>query len=323
MARSELSALFVAACFVSSTAMAAQFTSFSVPGAKNTIAVAINASGVVTGSYSVHGDKQAGFFRTPDGTITTFAVPGFKSTDPAAINDAGWIVGYSGAEKSFVRKPDGSVETFQIDGAVYTTATAINAAGYVSGTFSNADHSSGSFLRAPDGTLTVVSVSNDEETSVYGLNDDNVLVGQIGFGESTHGFVLNNGKVTTLGTGTSVTAINNSGIAAGVTMAPNDNSRAFTVNAHGHVKPFGPKFSDIEVARVDQHGGVAGYYLDRHSRFHGFVFAGGQFVKIDEPDAGRRAPFAGTRVLDINAAGALTGFFASNRYRNTAFVWTP
>jgi hypothetical protein len=303
--------------------MAAQFTSFSVPGAKNTIAVAINAPGVVTGSYSLHGDRQAGFFRTADGTITTFTVPGFKSTNPTAINDAGSIAGYSDAEKSFVRKPDGSFETFQIDGAAYTTATAINAAGYVSGTFSNADHSGGSFLRAPDGTLTIVSVSNDEETSLYGLNDSNVMVGQIGFGEATHGFLLSGSDVTTLGTGTSVTAINNSGTGAGVTMAPNDNSRAFTVSANGHVKPFGPKFSDIEVTRVDQNGNVVGFCLDKHSRFHGFVFAGGQFVKIDEPDAGRRTPFSGTRVLDINASGVLTGFFASNRYRNTAFIRTP
>jgi uncharacterized membrane protein len=170
MSRSGLRALVVAACLVSTTAMAAEFVSFTAPGAKSTQAVAINDSGTVVGFYSVHG-KRAGFLRAPDGTITTFTIAGLKDVIPAAINAAGWIAGYSGAEQSFVRKPDGSVETFQIDGARYTTATAINANGYISGTYSNADNSSGSFLRAPDGTLSLVSASDDRETSVYGLND--------------------------------------------------------------------------------------------------------------------------------------------------------
>jgi hypothetical protein len=323
MSRSGLSALLLAACLVSSAAIAGQFTSFTVPGAKNTEAVAINASGTVTGFYSLRAGKQAGFLRAPGGTITTFSVPGFRSTVPTAINDAGWVAGYSGKEQSFVRKPDGSVETFQVDGARYTTAIAINAAGAVAGTYSNADNSGGSFLRAPDGTLTIVSASGSQTTSVYGLNDADVMVGQLGFGEQAQGFVLDGGSVKTLDPSTSLTAINNSGTAAGVTMAPNDDSRAFTFTARGRVKPFGPKVSDIEVARIDANGNVAGTYLDRHSIFHGFVYSGGQFTAIDEPDAGHRQPFAGTHVLGVNDSGVVTGIFVSNRYRNTAFIWTP
>jgi len=324
MSRYGLGALLVAACLVSSAATAGQFTSFTVPVAKNTVATAINASGAVAGFYSTTAHKDGGFVRTPDGMITTFSAPGLKSTTPTAINDAGTVTGYSGAELSFVRKPDGSFEVFQIDGARYTTATAINAQGYVSGTFSNADNSGGSFLRAPDGTLSIVSASNDAETSVYGLNDANVMVGQIGFGSSPQGFVLSGGNVTTLDAGTSLTTINNSGLAAGVLVRDNDDTRGFTLNAHGRVKPFGPKVSDMDVEHIDGAGNVVGDYLDRRSRFHGFVYsAAGVFTRIDEPDAGHRQPFAGTRITGINDGGILAGFYVSNRYRNTAFIWTP
>ncbi len=324
MSRSCLSALLVAACLVSGAATAGQFTSFKVPGAKDTQAAAINASGTVAGFYSLTAKKEAGFLRTPDGAIATFSAPGLKSTIPQAINDAGWIAGYSGAKQSFVRKPDGSFDIFQVDGARYTTATAINAQGYVSGTFSNADNSGGSFLRAPDGTLAIVSASSDAATSVYGLNDANAMVGQIGFGETPQGFVLQDGHATTLDAGTSLAAINNAGQAAGVLLADNDNSRAFTLTAQGRVKPFGPKVSDIDVARIDAAGDVVGSYLDKHSIFHGFVYSGGRFAKLDEPDAGHKVPFAGTHLRGINDSGVVTGILVSDHgYRNTAFIWTP
>jgi hypothetical protein len=135
--------------------------------------------------------------------------------------------------------------------------------------------------------------------------------------------VLDGATVKLLDVGTSVAAINNSGAAAGVTIAANDNSRAFRLNAHGHALPFGPRFSDVDVSRIDSFGNVVGTYLDKRSRFHGFVFASGQFVKIDEPDAGKRAPFSGTKVFDVNSSGVLTGIFVSNRYRDTAFIRTP
>ena len=120
------------------------------------------------------------------------------------------------------------------------------------------------------------------------------------------------------------TTINNSGLAAGILVRDNDDTRGFILNAHGRVKPFGPKVSDMDVEHIDGAGNVVGDYLDRRSRFHGFVYsAGGVFTRIDEPDAGHRQPFAGTRITGINDSGVLTGFYVSNRYKNTAFIWTP
>lgn len=315
--------VFAAALIFASAAEAGQFTHITIDGAKGTTAVAINASGAVAGFYTVKREREAGFLRAPDGTVTTFHVPRLKNTIPDAINDSGTIAGYSGEEQSFVRKPDGSFEVFQIDGARWTTATEINAAGYVSGTFSNADHSGGSFLRAPDGTITIVSASADKATSVYGLNDGNAMVGQLGFGSFPQGFILSGGNVTTLDAGTSITAINGSGTVAGLLLGE-ARSQGFTRGTDGHVKPFGPKFEDMDVAAIDAAGHVAGSYFDRHSKSHGFLYSQADgFVKLDDPAAGRKQPFAGTRVTGINDSGVAVGYSLSNKYRNTAFIWTP
>lgn len=304
---------------------AGTFTSFKVPGAKDTAATAVNASGTVAGYYRVQGQKQAGFLRAPDGTLTTFSAPGLKSTIPEAINDGGAVAGYSGEELSFLRKPDGSFEIFQVAGARYTTATAVNAAGFVSGTFLNPDHSSGSFLRAPDGTIAIVSASAEEATSVYALNDGGVMVGQLGFGASPQGFLLfPDQSVRTLGPGTSVSAINNHGWAAGVLFDDGPPARGFTLKPHGRIKPFGPRVDDMEIAQIDSADNVAGTYLDRHSIFRGFVYSRtGTFTKIDAPDAGRRQPFAGTKVRGMNGSGTVVGAYLRNNYRSTAFIWMP
>src|ERR1700742_5190437 len=139
MSRSGLCALRVAICLVSSAAAAGHFTTFTVPGATDTQATAINAVGTVTGFYSVHGQKQ-GFVRATDGTITTFAAPGLADVVPTSINAAGWIAGYAGSGQSFLRYPDGSTQVFHVKGARYTTATTINVSGYISGTYTNADN---------------------------------------------------------------------------------------------------------------------------------------------------------------------------------------
>jgi probable HAF family extracellular repeat protein len=315
--------VFAAALIFAGAAEAGQFTHITIDGAKATTAVAINASGAVVGFYTLARDKEAGFLRAPDGTITTFRVPKFKNTIPDAVNDNGIIAGYSGEEQSFVRKPDGSIEVFQVEGARWTSATAINAAGYVSGTFSNADHSSGSFLRAPDGTITIVSASQDKATSVYGLNDGNVMVGQLGFGSFPQGFIFSGGDVTTLDAGTSITAINSSGTVAGLLLGE-AKAQGFTRGTDGHVKPFGPKVEDMEVTGINAAGNVVGYYFDRHSRSHGFLYSHTDgFLKLDDPAIGHRQPFAGTRVTGVNDSGVAVGYVVSNKYRNTAFIWTP
>ncbi len=114
-----------------------------------------------------------------------------RSISPTAINDAGWITGYSGDGPAFVRHPDGSFETFAVEGARYTTALAINANGYIAGTYSNADLSSGSFLRrARRHAHCLVSASADKETSVYGLNDSNIMVDRSDLGEDAQAFGL-------------------------------------------------------------------------------------------------------------------------------------
>jgi hypothetical protein len=324
MSRSGLSAMLLAASLVSSAAMAGEFTTFAVPGAKDTVATAINTHATVTGYYTVNG-KSEGFVRTADGAITPFSkTTGLDDVVPTSINNSGWIAGYAGSGQSFLRYPD-RVETFQVAGARYTTARAITEDGWIAGTYTNADNTGGSFVRDPVyGDISFVSLSLEKQTSVYGMVDGNYTVGQIGFGAQAQGFVAGRGEgqPVILGLGTSVTAINDSLLAAGVTTAANDMSQAFRMNMHYHVLPFGPKVSEIAVTAMDMFGDVTGYYLDKGSRYHGFRFEAGQFEKLDAPGAGKRTPFSGTKVLGASVDGLLTGVLISNKYRNTAFIWT-
>ena len=86
------------------SAPAPKVVPFDVPnppyGSFNTVAVAINPGGSVTGSY---GDNflggQLGFVRTPDGHFVTFNPPDASTapggvTLPTAINPQGVVVGY-------------------------------------------------------------------------------------------------------------------------------------------------------------------------------------------------------------------------------------
>jgi hypothetical protein len=74
------------------------FTTFVVPGADQTVAKSINASGAITGWYDVNilnGPSAHGFLRTPDGAITTFATNSFL-TRPTQINASSVIIGQTG-----------------------------------------------------------------------------------------------------------------------------------------------------------------------------------------------------------------------------------
>jgi hypothetical protein len=72
----------------------ATYISFSVLGAQDTIPLAINASGTVTGYYYASPSLVRGFLRTADGTISTFDVMGGVWTQPESINAKGDIAGF-------------------------------------------------------------------------------------------------------------------------------------------------------------------------------------------------------------------------------------
>jgi hypothetical protein len=123
----------------SQSAPAPKVVPFDVPnspyGSFNTIPVAINPGGSITGSY---GDNflggQLGFVRTPDGHFVTFNPPNANTTNyyqptlPDAINAQGVVVGYyydvnvvPNMDRGFVRTPTGVITEFDAPGAVNGT----------------------------------------------------------------------------------------------------------------------------------------------------------------------------------------------------------
>ena len=86
------------------------FSTLEVPGSSKASAVAlgINASGQIVGSYGDAAGKYHGFL-LDQGSYTTLDVPGSSATYAQGINDSGQIVGYyddaSGARHGFLATP--------------------------------------------------------------------------------------------------------------------------------------------------------------------------------------------------------------------------
>jgi len=171
-----------------------------VPGSYKTDLVAINASGVIVGTYV---NKQEGglygFIRTPDGQFQTFGVPGSEETLVAGINQQGDVAGlYNDAEglHGYLRTADGTFTTFDPPGSTRTDVRSINDRGFIVGDYVDATGTHG-FQRAPDGTMTTFDIPNGASTTVLTfINGRDLIVGWSVTGSALSAFTLTHrGKV--------------------------------------------------------------------------------------------------------------------------------
>jgi len=140
-------------------------------------------SGNTTAGVLYEGFVSHGFVRTPDGTTTQFDPPDAIYTYVSAINDAGTVIGYSdlssGNGVGFIRASDGTTSTFVVpgDNVQYTFPITINKSGVIAGAYQNGAYqtvdgsSGGGFVRALDGTITIVNVPGSTDTQITSLND--------------------------------------------------------------------------------------------------------------------------------------------------------
>ena len=152
-----------------------------LPGAAESEATAINASGVVVGASAtadgVHG------FRYNGGIIQDLGkFPGAQDTAPASINAGGqiagsWTTGFSPPGwQPFVY--DGTYHGLDTLGAQGGQAASINDAGKIVGTLTFADHSQHAFLY--DGTThDLVPVLGGVRSSANAINNTGAIVGSI------------------------------------------------------------------------------------------------------------------------------------------------
>src|SRR5262249_21319224 len=73
---------------------------------------------------------------------------------------------------------------------------------------------------------------------------------------------------------------------------------------------------------INQHGVIAGLYIDAHGVLHGFIDRRGIFTTVNHSHAGT-APGQGTTLGSINDFGAVTGSYSDSHRNHFSFAGRP
>jgi hypothetical protein len=322
------------------------FVTFDVPGAVNgTLPASINNGGAITGNYGDNvGSGFHGFIRAANGTFVTFDVPGaVNGTFPSGINNNGDTtgsysdnlgIGYHG----FVRATNGTFVTFDVPGPLlfpFTPASFINARGQVAGCYFDASFNTHSFLREPNGALTLF----DPPAAVNGsfpsqITPDGVVLGVYYDADFiTHGF-----QRDTSGTFTEITgpggltgqfyglvffgaalSMNPGGEIAGTYFEPAGNVfggdfRVFLLSKNGQYTTFdGANYPPCclfsAASGINPAGTVTGTLNDGFNVYRGFLRTpDGTVSTFDAPGAGT-GNFQGTMTIGITPGGVVAGIY--------------
>jgi hypothetical protein len=288
------------------TGLAGTFTTFEAPDAgtaalEGTGALAMNASGEITGVYSNQVGVYHGFIRATNGTITTFdagpvgaASSKSQGTIPDSINPDGDVAGVyidgNGANHGFLRTFNGTITVFGLSGeAPRAAAMSINASGEVAG-FGSLGGNPAGFVRGTDGTITIVSDPDAYGgTQVFAINAAGAITGSyVDLKWDRHGFVLPSG-----------------GTLIAFDPPGGGNSNAGESNG-GHETGTLP-------LSIDTTGDIAGTYTDSKSIRHGFLrAANGTITTFDPPSVGTGIGLIqGTLPVSISPSGnAITGLYS-------------
>jgi len=199
---------------------AGAFTTFDIPDATFISVVGINDAGTIAGEYNAASSSglpaYSGFLRTPDGVVTTFnisinstptrtvpndmnsagVVAGFcikpgggeegflwkagsrklSNLVPSGINASGATTGLDGYE-SYIQTAGGQATTFSVPGSVQTLALKINRTGTVAGYWFDSGSISHGFIREPNGSIVSLSPPDASGTSLSALNSSGISVG--------------------------------------------------------------------------------------------------------------------------------------------------
>ena len=308
-ATAVLASLTIAA---SAEAAGARFTTFDVPKAHGTFAVAINSAGLIAGDYGDSKSIAHGFLRNVDGTFEIFDAKSLpdtiSGTYPVGIDAKGVITGYylegSSAVHGFVRAADGTITVFDAPGGTgLTSASAINDKSVIAGTYIEGSGASHGYLRSASGKFKTIDACTD--TSATSINDKGAIAGTCEGDYSS--FVRTPGGNVAIfsvtgANGTFANGINDQGTITGTWSNANTGAfEGFARAADGMITTFDPG-GDTSVNAINDRGAIVGYY-DTDS-YHGFVRdATGTITSFNV--SGSDATYA----YGINAKGAITGFY--------------
>jgi probable HAF family extracellular repeat protein len=286
VSKSILILMVVALAFINQ-AQAANFTfrTLDIPGADDTVAMGINDSGQIVGTYGsnlMNGQEPriAHGFVYQNGNYITYDVTGADTTWAYGINNAGKFVGeyeQAGYYHAFLHD-DGGFATLNISAAVNANAHGINSLDWIAGAYdSNSSEGFHGFVKA-DINITVLNVSGSWGTSATGINDGGLVVGDYrnSVNGPRHGFTYD---TTTQGYGLL------------------DFPGASETRPHG----------------INNAGQIVGY-CTIDGKTQGFLYERGVLITLNFP--GATATFAS----GINAAGQITGAYFGSDGKMHGFV---
>jgi hypothetical protein len=216
------------------------------------------------------------------------------------------------------------------NGVQGTFVFGINASGLISGNYGDANNVTHGFLLSNGRYTTfddpVAGTAPFQGTNAFSLNDQGQVVGFYWdttpnpvFGRfNEHGFLLSNGRYTTLdepnavGT-TQANAINDFGRIVGDYLDARHVIHGFLLTG-GHYTTLddpnagttGNAIQGTVPTGINDSGEITGYYVGPNNDFHGFLLKQGQYTTIDEPKASP-APLFGTEAIGINNFGQIVG----------------
>ena len=336
-------------------------TKFFGSGSDNTFALGMNSSNQVVGQYYDSSGNSHGFSRDASGTITEIVFPGALQTACTGLNDAGEITGwYEDNALTFHGFTDIGGQ-FLTNDFIYTAG--VSSSGAYAGYYyapgpANCNGETGTscygYLATPQGdTLSTVQAPNAINTSIYAVNNSNVMVGFYTDAAFTlHGLMLSGNTVTNIDDPnaqpqtTQCTGINSSGEIVGSYTLPSNLERGFLY--------FNGSYTDIAVPGaihtyaygINDSGVITGTYYDAGNVEHGFVFRNAAYTTVDVPGGtnaivwgvnanglmtvdwadsngfNEASLFNGTKFTNINVPGALnTESHGVNKSGNVVFTW--
>jgi hypothetical protein len=219
----------------------------------------------------------------------------------------------------------------------------INPAGAITGTCTilvNSNFVSFGFLRAPDGTFTIINVPGSTSTQVGdGAGEGGVVAGPpinpagavTGFYSDSsgtmHGFLRAPDSIfTTFDAPGAVNGteflccITPTGAIVGISFDANFVGHGFIRAPNGTFTAFDPPGSTFTFpSGVNPEGAISGAYFDVSGVVHGFLRApDGTITTFDVPGA-----VNGTAATGINPGGAITGFYVDVNFLSHGFLRAP
>ena len=196
-----------------------------VPGAgtgnkQGTQPASINASGVITGTYTDSSGVRHGFIDAAGKFTNPIDPAGSVATIPVSIDAAGDIAGVcldsTELMHGFVRTASGTITTFSAPGASTTPpgsgkglhldgtiAGRINTSASIVGFYTDSNKVGHGFMRASDGTFTSplddseAGTGTMEGTASLSINDSGIVAGSyVDTSDVVHGFVFTPGAAT-------------------------------------------------------------------------------------------------------------------------------